>query len=127
MRNVLIAGGGGPAVWRPGRGAVAQQTSPAPVNEPGPRMLEQGLHLQGGGLVPQGAKYPGSYERTNLLSTGGNITLQNPNPWGWGNTATQLCMVQGFPEGAPTVCPPSGGLNWNGAKDFAGYGSIDNV
>jgi hypothetical protein len=86
-----------------------------------------GLQLTGGGIIPPGAQYFASYDTTNLLSTGGNVTLQNANPWGWGNSATQLCMVQGFfPAAAPPVCPPSGGLNWNGASDFAGYPSIDN-
>jgi hypothetical protein len=81
----------------------------------------------GGGLVPANAQYPVSYTETNVLSTGGNITLQNPNPWGWGNTATQLCLVQGFSvSGAPTTCPPSGGLN-SGVSNFAAYASVDNV
>ena len=81
-----------------------------------------------GGLAPPHAPFPGIYDRTALLGYGANVSLLTPDAWGWSNSATQLCLLQGFPEtGGPPTCPPSGGLARQGARDFAEYGSIDNV
>jgi hypothetical protein len=104
----------------------ANDNALAPLREKlvGPRLVFEAT----GGLVPPEARYPNSFARTTMLNYGGNITLANPNAWGWNNTGTQLCMMQGFRADRPIpLCPPSGGLNWNGVKDFAGYASIDNV